>query len=167
MHRKTANRADVASLVAKKAGVSQAQAGRLVTALLDAVGEALIAEGQVKIAGFGSFEVRDVAGSKGRHFQSGEIVDVPGGRKVRFVASAKVVDAVNEGLAADACDGGTVSAKRWSGKPAREPRTGLLVGVRLAQEEIDRLDRWRSEKPDLPTRTEAARRLLKAVLGTL
>jgi len=43
----------------------------------------------------------------------------------------------------------------------RPKQTGLLVGTRLQPELLSRLDDWRRDQPDLPTRPEAIRRLLE------
>src|SRR6266576_2060707 len=39
--------------------------------------------------------------------------------------------------------------------------------IRLAPELEDRIDEWRRSQPDLPTRAEAARRLIEAGLGAI
>jgi hypothetical protein len=43
-------------------------------------------------------------------------------------------------------------------KRAREPGTPIMV--RLQPLELERLDRWRAEQPDEPSRPEAIRRLI-------
>lgn len=48
-------------------------------------------------------------------------------------------------------------------KKRGRPATGanLAVGVRMPPEAIAALDRWRAAQPDLPSRPEAARRLIE------
>jgi hypothetical protein len=46
----------------------------------------------------------------------------------------------------------------------RPKQTGLLVGTRLQPELLSRLDEWRRDQPDLPTRPEAIRRLIEAAV---
>ena len=41
----------------------------------------------------------------------------------------------------------------------RPEQTGQMVGARLQPELLKRLDEWRREQPDLPSRPEALRRL--------
>jgi hypothetical protein len=43
---------------------------------------------------------------------------------------------------------------------ARPKQTGLLVGTRLQPELLAKLDAWRREQSDLPTRPEAIRRII-------
>jgi hypothetical protein len=43
----------------------------------------------------------------------------------------------------------------------RPEQTGLLVGTRLQPELLSRLDEWRRDQPDLPTRPEAIRRIIE------
>jgi hypothetical protein len=43
----------------------------------------------------------------------------------------------------------------------RPKQTGLLVGTRLQPELLSRLDDWRRDQPDLPTRPEAIRRIIE------
>ena len=43
------------------------------------------------------------------------------------------------------------------------PSTGVSpsIGVRIPLEDLTRLDRWRGQQPDLPSRPEAIRRLIE------
>ena len=47
----------------------------------------------------------------------------------------------------------------------RATETGTLVGVRLQAPDLEALDGWRKDQPDLPTRPEAMRRLFLAGLS--
>jgi metal-responsive CopG/Arc/MetJ family transcriptional regulator len=49
------------------------------------------------------------------------------------------------------------------GRPATG--RGKTIGVRCHDELLDRIDDWRREKDDLPTRAEAIRRLVEQALG--
>jgi hypothetical protein len=46
----------------------------------------------------------------------------------------------------------------------RPPQTGEMVSTRLQPEFLKRLDDWRREQPDLPSRPEALRRLAERAL---
>jgi hypothetical protein len=50
-------------------------------------------------------------------------------------------------------------------RKTRPKQTGEMVGTRLQPEFLKRLDEWRREQPDLPTRPEALRRLAEKGLG--
>jgi hypothetical protein len=53
---------------------------------------------------------------------------------------------------------------RKSGKP-RNPQRGELVGTRFQPDLLKKIDEWRREQPDPPTRPEAIRRLVVRGLG--
>jgi hypothetical protein len=46
----------------------------------------------------------------------------------------------------------------------RPAQTGEMVATRIQPELLKRLDAWRREQPDLPTRPEALRRLTEEAL---
>lgn len=55
----------------------------------------LIGEGNdVSLFGFGNFEVRETKAREGRNPSTGEIIDIPAGRKVAFKASKKLKELV-------------------------------------------------------------------------
>jgi hypothetical protein len=54
--------------------------------------------------------------------------------------------------------------KKSRGRP-RTTGTGTLVGVRLHPPILGAIDNWRRSEQDLPTRSEAIRRLVEQVLG--
>jgi hypothetical protein len=45
---------------------------------------------------------------------------------------------------------------------SRPTETGTLIGVRLQEGVLARVDEWRKQQPDLPTRPEAMRRMIEA-----
>ena len=47
----------------------------------------------------------------------------------------------------------------------RPEQTGEMVSTRIQPELLKRLDDWRREQPDLPSRPEALRRLAEKGLG--
>ncbi|WP_144533999.1 HU family DNA-binding protein [Bacillus pumilus] len=66
----------------------------VVEATLDAIESTLKEEGQVKIAGFGTFEVATRAARKGRNPQTGEEIDIPETKAPKFKAAKALKDAV-------------------------------------------------------------------------
>jgi hypothetical protein len=48
----------------------------------------------------------------------------------------------------------------------RPKQPGTFVGTRIQPELLERLDAWRREQPDMPSRPEALRRLAEKALGT-
>ncbi|MGE6627798.1 HU family DNA-binding protein [Bacillus pumilus] len=66
----------------------------VVEATLDAIESTLKEEGQVKIAGFGTFEVATRAARKGRNPSTGEEIDIPETKAPKFKAAKALKDAV-------------------------------------------------------------------------
>jgi metal-responsive CopG/Arc/MetJ family transcriptional regulator len=48
-------------------------------------------------------------------------------------------------------------------KKVRAPETGTPVMVRMQSDLLDMLDAWRREQPDIPTRSEAIRRMVELI----
>ena len=51
-----------------------------------------------------------------------------------------------------------------SARKKRPAQTGEMVATRMQPELLKRLDEWRREQPDLPSRPEALRRLAELAL---
>lgn len=78
--------------LAGKCGMTVPYAARILNAFLDSVEDALFRDGRLVLRGFGVFEVRETAARQARNPATGEVVDVPAGRTVRFRAAAAVRD---------------------------------------------------------------------------
>ena len=89
------NKLQLTEAVAVKAGISKKAAAEAVSAVLDVVADALVAGDDVKIAGFGSFEVKDRAAREGRNPKTGETVQIPASKYVSFSAGSTLKDKVN------------------------------------------------------------------------
>ena len=57
--------------------------------------DTLIEGEQIRIADFGTFEIRERSARTGRNPKTGEAVDIPACKAVGFKASKKLKDAVN------------------------------------------------------------------------
>ena len=77
------NKTELINEVAKKAGLTQAQAGAAVNAFVDVVGNKLQEGEKVSITGFGNFEPK-------------QAILIPAHVKVAFKASKKLKEKVNE-----------------------------------------------------------------------
>ena len=76
---------DIANSVKEKVGgMSRKEAGMLIDILLGTVKEALIQGENVKIGGFGSFNVRNKQDRIGRNPHTGEELVIPGRRVLTF-----------------------------------------------------------------------------------
>ena len=89
------NKLQLTEAVAAKADVSKKVAAEAVNAILDVIAEALAAGDDVKITGFGGFEVKERAARTGRNPKTGEAVEIPASKYVAFSAGSALKDKVN------------------------------------------------------------------------
>ncbi|MGN7329752.1 HU family DNA-binding protein [Bacillus altitudinis] len=88
------NKAELVSTVVEATGLAKKEVVSVVEATLDAIESTLKEEGQVKIAGFGTFEVATRAARKGRNPSTGEEIDIPETKAPKFKAAKALKDAV-------------------------------------------------------------------------
>ena len=81
--------------VAAKAQITKKEAAAVVDAVLDVIAEALVAGDDVKITGFGGFEVKTRAARTGRNPKTGEAVEIPASKCVTFTAGSTLKEKVN------------------------------------------------------------------------
>ena len=86
------------ALVADKGGLSKTEASRAVDAFCDSVSDALGRGEQVRLPGFGNFEVQQRAG---RNLRTGEAITIAASKAVKFSAGARLKGAVNGGKTGD------------------------------------------------------------------
>ena len=89
------NKTQLIDVVAKNADLKKKDAEAAVTAAFDAIAEALAAGEDVKIAGFGGFEVKERAARPGRNPKPGEAVEIAASKYVAFSAGSSLKDKVN------------------------------------------------------------------------
>ena len=83
------------ALAQKVEGMTKKEAAEAVNAILDVIADALAAGDDVKITGFGSFEVKARAARTGRNPKTGEAVEIPASKYVAFSAGTALKDKVN------------------------------------------------------------------------
>ena len=89
------NKLQLTDAVVAKAGVTKKAAAAAVNAVLDVVAETLAQGGDVKITGFGGFEVKERAARTGRNPKTGETVEIPASKYVAFSAGSTLKEKVN------------------------------------------------------------------------
>ena len=92
---------DFVALVADKGGLSKVEAGRAVDAFCDSVSDALGRGEQVRLPGFGNFEVQQRGERAGRNLRTGEAITIAASKAVKFAAGARLKGAVNGAKTAD------------------------------------------------------------------
>jgi len=78
---------DIASKLRDRAEISLAEARSEVTWLFDTISDALRSGNEIRVHGFGTFKTAQRAARVGRNPQTGEAVQVPARRVVRFTPS--------------------------------------------------------------------------------
>jgi len=91
------NKSDIADQVADRIGVNRAAAGDAVEAVFDAVGETLAQGEEVRIAGFGTFGIRNRPARTGRNPRTGESIEIRASTAPTFRPGKSLRDAVNAG----------------------------------------------------------------------
>jgi len=89
------NKSDLVDAIADSAGLSKADAGRALDALVDTVTGALKGGQAVSLVGFGTFSVRDRAARTGRNPRTGETIQIKASKNPAFKAGKALKDAVN------------------------------------------------------------------------
>ena len=92
---KTMNKLQLTEALVQKTGMTKKAAAEAVSAIIDVIGEALAAGDDVKITGFGGFEVKERAARTGRNPKTGEAVEIPASKYVAFSAGSQLKDKVN------------------------------------------------------------------------
>ena len=85
------NKGEFIKAIAAKAGFDNKDATTAYDAFIEVVTEALKSGDKIQLAGFGTFEVKDVPARKGRNPQTGEDVDIAAYKKpvVKFGTAYK------------------------------------------------------------------------------
>ena len=78
------NKGDLTKAVAEGAGLSNADAGRAVDAVFDAISGAVKSRDRVAIAGFGTFEAKTRKARDGRNPSTGEPIKIPESTSAAF-----------------------------------------------------------------------------------
>jgi DNA-binding protein HU-beta len=81
--------------VAKEAGVSQVEAGKVVNTVLKVVVETLKAGEKVTLTGFGTFEVRKTAARTGTNPRTKQKIHIAAGKRATFSAGTELRAAVS------------------------------------------------------------------------
>ena len=89
------NKKELVDHVAEAAGLSGADAGRAVDALVEGIASTLAGGDSVTLTGLGTFEVRDRPAREGRNPQTGESIKIAASKSPAFKAGAPLKRRVN------------------------------------------------------------------------
>jgi DNA-binding protein HU-beta len=89
------NKQELIEAVAASTGASKAATGEAIDAVLDTITQALTSGDTVQLIGFGSFATGQRAARAGRNPSTGEAIQIPAAKTVKFTAGKGFKDAVN------------------------------------------------------------------------
>ena len=89
------NTSDLAETVAAGAGLSKADARKVVDAVFAAIADAAAKGEDVSLNGFGKFKVKESAAREGRNPATGEPMQIAASRKLGFTPAKAVKDKLN------------------------------------------------------------------------
>ncbi len=87
-------KSELVSKLAKVAGLTKAQAERALNGFMDIVKEELSKGGNITLVGFGTFEVVNRAGRKGRNPRTGEVIEIKPTKVPKFRPGKGLKEAV-------------------------------------------------------------------------
>lgn len=93
--KQTLTKTDLTEAVMLSCAISKQDANRAVETALKSITHALAQGEEVRIIGFGTFSVRQRPRRKARNPRTGQLVEVPESRQVRFAPGSALRDAVN------------------------------------------------------------------------
>jgi len=88
------NKNDLINEIAAAADITKTAAEQALAGLLEAIENGLATGDSVAIAGFGSFSIRERAARSGRNPQTGEQIDIPAKKVVKFKAGKNLTAAI-------------------------------------------------------------------------
>lgn len=94
---RTLTKAELAELLFQNVGLNKREARDIVDAFFEEIRESLARGEEVKLSGFGNFQVRDKPPRPGRNPKTGEVIPIAARRVVTFHASQKLRAAVEQG----------------------------------------------------------------------
>jgi len=92
-------KAQLAELLFERMGLNKREAKDMVDAFFELIVDHLIEGQDVKISGFGNFQIRTKAPRPGRNPRTGEAIPIGARRVVTFHASHKLKDQIQDDLA--------------------------------------------------------------------
>lgn len=90
------NKAQLAELLFERIGLNKRESKDMIDAFFDLVASNLIEGKDVKISGFGNFQIRTKAPRPGRNPRTGESIPIRARRVVTFHASHKLKEQIQE-----------------------------------------------------------------------
>ncbi|MGE4265774.1 MAG: HU family DNA-binding protein [Desulfovibrio sp.] len=87
------NKAELIDML-NEGGMTKSEAKAAVDSVLDAIVGAIANGEKITLTGFGTFEVVDTPARTGRNPQTGEAVQIPAGKRIKFKPGKQLKEAV-------------------------------------------------------------------------
>ena len=94
-------KAQLAELLFEQIGLNKRESKDMIDAFFDLISQRLISGEEVKLSGFGNFQIRVKAPRPGRNPRTGELIPIEARRVITFHASQKLKDQVQSDFAAN------------------------------------------------------------------
>lgn len=88
------NKAQLIDAISDKSGLTKADSKKALDAFVASVGEALKGDDRVSLVGFGSFSISERTARTGRNPKTGDAINIPAKKVVKFKAGAELADEV-------------------------------------------------------------------------
>jgi DNA-binding protein HU-beta len=88
------NKTDLINAIAEAAGLTKADATKALNATTAAIANAVKNDDKVALVGFGTFSVSERPGRTGKNPRTGEVIEIPAKKVVKFKAGAELADKV-------------------------------------------------------------------------
>ena len=95
-------KAQLAELLFEQIGLNKRESKDMIDAFFDLISDSLVEGKDVKISGFGNFQIRTKAPRPGRNPRTGELIPIGERRVATFHASAKLKEQIHGSINADA-----------------------------------------------------------------
>ncbi|MCW1965026.1 MAG: integration host factor subunit alpha [Polynucleobacter sp.] len=90
----TVTKNELSEALFDQVGLNKREAKDMIDAFFDRIGQSLEAGTEVKISGFGNFQLRNKSARPGRNPKTGQLIPIAARRVVTFHASQKLKDVV-------------------------------------------------------------------------
>ena len=87
-------KAQLADLLFEEIGLNKRESKEMVDAFFEQISQALVSGDEVKLSGFGNFQLRTKAPRPGRNPRTGEAIPIKARRVVTFHASSKLKEQI-------------------------------------------------------------------------
>ena len=91
------NQTELIAAVAERAGLTRADVGKAVEALVSTITDTLRQGDEIRIAGFGTFGISERGERQGRNPQTGAQITIAASKAAKFTAGKAIKDALNGG----------------------------------------------------------------------